>query len=773
MFRRVFLVCLTLSYANSTLVFEDTNGYLENSLKSNNKPGRVKREWIWNRMTVPENSHVLPNCIGKIKSTAADNSQSVIYKITGEGADTLFQVNETAGDIYVIKTLNREEKSQYNLTAKVLDKKTGKELDKSSAFVILVSDVNDNAPVFSQTVYQATIPENSPKGKSVIQVSAKDADDPTVWTHAKIEYHLYNGSEYFQIHPETGRIDTKPYTFDREKTPSYIIIVEARDQAGSATGYLSSKATVIISLSDVNDNQPAFVNDSFTCTIEESIPAGSEICRVTAVDPDEPQNANTAYRFAQDNMDSTFSIKTDPETKQGIITTKKPLDYEKQKEYRFSVNAKDSALPPQYPESPSSRARVTVFVKDVDEPPVFQPPFIFQVSENASLGGVGAVKAKDPDMPQKSIKYSIKSTHGTGDFFSITQDGTIVLSKTLDRETHTWHNITVLAKEYDNTNIYGKTGSSMIAINVLDINDNAPEFAYKYEPFVCENDQPGKLIQIISAVDKDELIPGTSFTFRLHHDENNFTLQNNYDMTANITLQQAAFKRETLEEYLLPIIISDNGNPPLSSTNTLTIKVCKCNAEGGCDNFLALRTGVGIQALIAILLCLLTIIVIVLLLALYRRRRKHAVDDLGKSTAELFDEYVRYDEEGGGEMDTNSYDVSVLNSVRRNGLRPMKGAQPDISLYSEVQKPSGNADMALMIEIKKDEADYDKDGLPYDTLHIYDFEGSDSVAESLSSLQTWSSDSDQDYDFLNDWGPRFTMLAELYGSQPLKDHPLC
>lgn len=96
------------------------------------------------------------------------------------------------------------------------------------------------------------------------------------------------------------------------------------------------------------------------------------------------------------------------------------------------------------------------------------------------------------------------------------------------------------------------------------------------------------------------------------------------------------------------------------------------------------------------------------------------------------------------------------------------------SPYAQVQKPpanptSGAEKMEIMIEVKKDEADNDRDLLPYDTLHIYGYEGAESIAESLSSLESGSSDSDIDYDFLNDWGPRFKMLAELYGSEPNED----
>lgn len=167
--------------------------------------------------------------------------------------------------------------------------------------------------------------------------------------------------------------------------------------------------------------------------------------------------------------------------------------------------------------------------------------------------------------------------------------------------------------------------------------------------------------------------------------------------------------------------------------------------------------------------------VITLLIFLRRRLRKQAHAN-GKNIPEIHEQLVTYDEEGGGEMDTTSYDVSVLNSVRHGGgkaPRPALDARP--SVYAQVQKPlrrtppsahGGPGDMATVIEVKKEEADHDGGGPPYDTLHIYGYEGSESIAESLSSLGTDSSDSDVDYDFLNDWGPRFKMLAELYGSDP-------
>lgn len=152
------------------------------------------------------------------------------------------------------------------------------------------------------------------------------------------------------------------------------------------------------------------------------------------------------------------------------------------------------------------------------------------------------------------------------------------------------------------------------------------------------------------------------------------------------------------------------------------------------------------------------LLVIVILLVLRRRYQKESVA-LGKMSGEIHEQLVTYDEEGGGEMDTNGYDVSILTSARHDA-----SLLPGPGLYAMVNKPQAcKGDMAAMIEVKKDEADHDRDGYPYDTLHIYGYEGPGSLAGSLSSLGSSSSGDSLDYDFLNEWGPRFRTLAELYG----------
>lgn len=740
---------------------------------------RQKRDWIWNQMHIDEEKNEsLPHYVGKIKSNV--NRKNAKYVLQGEFAGKIFGVDANTGDVLAFERLDREKVPEYFLTALIVDKNTNENLEQPSSFTIKVHDINDNWPVFTRQVFNASVPERSAIGTSVIRVTAVDADDPTVAGHATVLYQIVKGNEHFAI-DNSGLISTKDKNLDREKRGEYTVVVETQDAQGLRGE--SGTATVVIRLEDINDNFPVFTQPTYTFSVPEDIRVGKPLGFLSVVDPDEPQNRMTKYSIMQGEYRDTFTIETDPNRNEGIIKPTKPLDYELIQQYTFYIEATDPTIRFEYLSSTAgkNKAKITINVQDVDEPPVFQRRFYhFQLPENQKKPRIGTVVAKDPDKAQRSIGYSIRKTSDRGQFFRITKQGDIYNEKELDRETHAWYNLTVEANELDSRgNPVGKESIVQVYIEVLDENDNPPEFAHPYEPKVCENAAQGKLVVQISATDKDVVPVNPRFKFALKTEDSNFTLINNHDNTANITVKYGQFNREHAKFHYLPVLISDNGLPSLTGTSTLTVAVCKCNEQGEftfCEE-LAAQAGVSIQALVAIFLCILTITVITLLIFLRRRLRKQAHAH-SKSALEIHEQLVTYDEEGGGEMDTTSYDVSVLNSVRSGSTKPLRStmdARP--AVYTQVQKPprlapgvlGGPREMATMIEVKKEEADNDGGGPPYDTLHIYGYEGAESIAESLSSLSTNSSDSDIDYDFLNDWGPRFKMLAELYGSDPQEE----
>ncbi|KAI4534289.1 hypothetical protein MG293_015149, partial [Ovis ammon polii] len=159
---------------------------------------RQKRDWIWNQMHIDEERNdSLPHYVGKIKSSV--DRKNTEYQLRGESAGKVFRVDKNTGDVYALERLDREKISEYHLTALVVDKDTKRNLESPSSFTIKVHDVNDNWPVFTHRVFNASVPEMSGIGTSVIQVTAVDADDPTVADHASVVYQLTKGKDSFDI----------------------------------------------------------------------------------------------------------------------------------------------------------------------------------------------------------------------------------------------------------------------------------------------------------------------------------------------------------------------------------------------------------------------------------------------------------------------------------------------------------------------------------------------------------------------------------------------
>ncbi|OCT84435.1 cadherin-5 isoform X2 [Xenopus laevis] len=737
---------------------------------------RVKRGWIWNQMFISEEQKTgnLPHYVGKLQLNSSSLHENAKFAIQGEFANTIFRVNERNGDIYCFERLDREKKSEYHLMALLVDKRTNKTMEHPSNFVIKVIDINDNAPEFTQKAFNGSVNEMSDRGIFVTKVNAVDKDDPTIGGNADVTYRIIQGQEYFTI-DNSGTIYTAIPNLDREQKDTYEVVVEARDSPGQ-TIYLANTATVTIHLTDINDNFPTFTESEFKFNVPENLKVGGEVGRLKVEDIDEPQNRNTKYSFLKERFQEMFAVTTNAITNEGILILKKPLDYESAKQYKMDIEATDPLIDLRVAKQPRPKSitNIIINVLDVDEPPVFSKPFYkFEISEDSKLNNIiGFVSAKDPDAANRNIRYSMRSFKDEP--IKVTNNGNIISVKMLDRETVDWHNFTVVAEEVDPSNPPIKKESlGLVFIKVLDVNDNAPEFADRYAPRVCENAAHQTVITNISATDKDEMKPGMKFTYYSAKKENNFTVQDNHDNTATILVKYGYFNREVAKFHYLPIVISDNGQPEQSSTNTLTITVCKCNEKGEftfCEESAKLAA-VSVPMIVIILVSLFLIILVVTILAVLRRMQTKHTNILGKNTAEIHEQLVTYDEEGGGEMDTNSYDVSVLNSVRRNVQRPRQEMEASPYLYAHVQKPARNGDMSFMIEVKKDEADNDGEGLPYDTLHIFGYEGSESIVESLSSIESGSSESDIDYDVLNNWGPRFKMLADLYGLEQIEDFP--
>ncbi|XP_023285507.1 cadherin-8 isoform X2 [Seriola lalandi dorsalis] len=729
---------------------------------------RAKRGWVWNQMFVLEEfSGPDPILVGRLHTDLDVGSRNIKYVLAGEGAGTIFAINELTGDIHAMKRLDREEKAEYTLTAQVINADTDEPLEPPSEFIIKVQDINDNPPQFIEGPYRASVPEMSAVGTPVTRVTASDADDPVYGNSAKLVYSILEGQPYFSVDPNSATIKIALHGMDREMREEYLVVIQAKDMGGHMGG-LSGTTTVTVTLTDINDNPPKFSKSLYEFIIPEDLPLGKMGGKVKANDRDIGENAKSTYSVIEGDDQGVFEIITDTQTQEGILRLKKPLDYENKRAFTLKVEATNIRLEPGNSGPFKDTATVKIVVEDSDEPPIFSKPmYLLEVNENAPINTViGTVTARDPDSSGSLVRYFIDRHTDLERQFNINvDDGKITLAKPLDRETDMWHNITVTATEVRN---HSQISRAIVAIRVMDINDNAPEFAAEYEAFLCENGKPGQVIQTVSAVDKDDPIQGHYFDYRLVPEmlnNPNFTIKNNQDNSISVLAKHDTFRRQKQEMYFLPIIVTDNGNPPMSSTNTLTIRVCGCSKDGivqSCNvEAYVLPIGLSMGALIAILAC-----IILLLVVLFVTLRRHKNEPLIiKDDEDVRENIIRYDDEGGGEEDTEAFDIATLqNPDGINGYLPRKDIKPDLQFMPRAGQHSGpnGVDVDEFINVRLHEADNDPTAPPYDSIQIYGYEGRGSIAGSLSSLETASSDSDQNYDYLREWGPRFRRLGELY-----------
>lgn len=737
---------------------------------------RHKRNWVWNQFFVLEEyTGDEPLYVGKLHSDVDKGEGKVKYVLNGEGATSIFTIDENTGDIHATKRLDREEQAYYTLRAQARDRATNLPVEPESEFVIKVQDINDNEPKFLDGPYNAQVPEMSPVGTSVVEVKATDADDPTYGNSARVVYSILEGQPYFSVEPKTGIVRTALPNMDREARDQYLLVIQAKDMVGQMGG-LSGTTSVTVTLTDVNDNPPRFSRKSYQFAVPESLPVASVVAKIKALDSDIGPNAEMDYRIIEGDGLGVFRVTTDKDTQEGVITLQKNLDFETKSSYTLKIEASNRNIDPRFlSQGPfSDTAMVRLTVENVDEPPVFSSPLSkMVVSEAAKVGTmIGTVSAMDPDTTNSPIRYSIDRNTDLERFFNIeSTTGVISTAKPLDREANAVHNITILAIESMDPSQVGK---GVALITVMDINDNAPVFAIEYETFLCESVGPGQVIETISAVDKDEPPSGHRFFFSLTAEtagNMNFTLRDNKDNTASVLTKRSGFQRRDQSMYRLPVLIVDSGTPALSSTNTLSIRVCDCDPDGtpqscGTEAFM-LSAGLSTGALIAILACIITLLVLVLLIVTMRRRKKEPL--ILDEDRDVRENIVRYDDEGGGEEDTEAFDMVALRNL--NVVRDSKARRdvtPEVpTLYCSRPPPykitPDNGIFREFIWDRLKDADVDPSAPPYDSLQTYAFEGSGSVAESLSSLDSQSTDSEQNYDYLSDWGPRFRKLADLYG----------
>uniref|UniRef100_A0A2K6UNA6 Protocadherin related 15 n=1 Tax=Saimiri boliviensis boliviensis TaxID=39432 RepID=A0A2K6UNA6_SAIBB len=369
---------------------------------------------------------------------AADREgDSVTYAIENGDPQRVFNLSETTGILTLGKALDRESTDRYILIITASD---GRPDGTSTATVnVVVTDVNDNAPVFDPYL---------PRNLSVVEEEANafvgqvKATDPDAGINGQVHYSLANFNNLFRI-TSNGSIYTA-VKLNREVRDYYELVVVATD---GAVHPRHSTITLAIKVLDIDDNSPVFTNSTYTVLVEENLPAGTTFLQIEAKDVD--LGANVSYRIRSPEVKHLFALH--PVT--GELSLLRSLDYEafpdQEASITFLVEAFDI-----YGTMPPGIATVTVIVKDMnDYPPVFSKRiYKGMVAPDAVKGTpittVYAEDADPPGLPASRVRYRVDDVQFPypASIFDVEEDsGRVITRVNLNEEPTTIFKLVVVA----------------------------------------------------------------------------------------------------------------------------------------------------------------------------------------------------------------------------------------------------------------------------------------------------------------------------------------
>ncbi|XP_066489067.1 protocadherin Fat 1 isoform X4 [Tiliqua scincoides] len=480
----------------------------------------------------------------------------VFYSITDGDPFNQFTINFNTGVINIFASLDFEVHPAYKLSIRATDSLTGAHAE---VFVdIVIEDINDNPPLFTEQFYAVTLSEASVIGTSVVHVSATDADSGV---NRGISYHLVENSsedlDYFHIDSSTGLILTAR-SLDYESIQKHILLVRAID---SGMPPLSSDVFVAVDVTDLNDNPPVFNQLLYEANISELAPRGHFVTCIKASDADSSDAVKLEYSILTGNDHMNFVINS----KTGVITLSSLFRQTMKPVYSLNVSVSDGVF------RSSARVLVTVIGANLHSPIFSQNEYEVELAENSPLHTlVTEVKATDKDAGSYGhITYHIVNDFAKDRFYT-NERGQIFTSEKLDRETQAEKVIFIRLMAKDSG---GKVAFCSVNVILTDINDNAPLFrATEYEVSIGSDIPKGMSIVKVLASDADEG-SNADITYIIETDNENVRENLEIDnLTGVITTKESLIGLEN--EFLTFFVRAlDGGSPQKESFVPLYVRI--------------------------------------------------------------------------------------------------------------------------------------------------------------------------------------------------------
>uniref|UniRef100_A0AAZ1XT94 Cadherin domain-containing protein n=1 Tax=Oreochromis aureus TaxID=47969 RepID=A0AAZ1XT94_OREAU len=397
------------------------------------------------------------------------------------------------------ENLDFEKKQQMILQVTAVDQ-DDPTFSSTAQVTINIKDGNDNSPTFEQDTYKLNVPEHSPIGTELDTITA---DDPDTMDKGNLTYKLFPDSilPYFDVESRTGRVYVKSQELlDRELRSLYTATLQARDSDGKP-----GSTVLEITLTDINDQPPVMNRDSYVAFIRE----GQELeVIIEATDGDEPNTPNS--QIVYDIVSSTYSKNFTIDRDTGVLTNSIELDREAVDpelggEINLVVTATDQGEPQR-----STSVTVTINVQDINDntPKFFAPSYKFSVKEGEKGAFVGSVEAQDLDQTAEFNRISFSIVDGSfGNFIIRTSAATtgFIGNITVDPDIELDYEKgpTKFSMKVDAADLEQKKATVTVDVDVLDVNDERPEFKPIASMTVKENTTVVEAVGIFKAEDKD------------------------------------------------------------------------------------------------------------------------------------------------------------------------------------------------------------------------------------------------------------------------------
>uniref|UniRef100_A0A8C9ZCN6 Protocadherin 18b n=1 Tax=Sander lucioperca TaxID=283035 RepID=A0A8C9ZCN6_SANLU len=500
------------------------------------------------------------------------------FRAMQRGSTPFLSVREEDGEISIGTKIDREKLCEKNSNCSIEFDVVTLPTEYLQLFHVEVEvlDINDNSPHFSRAIVPIEISESASVGTRVPLDGAMDAD---VGENSLHTYSL-TPNNFFKIDVRT-RTDGAKYAelvvmrdLDREVQSSYQLQLTASDNGVPPK---SGSTLLKISISDSNDNSPAFDEQAYIINLLENSPLGTLIIDLNATDPDEGTNGKIVYSFSSHVSPKILeTFKINPEN--GHITLIKKVDFETTASYELDVQAHDLG-----PNSIPGLCKIVVKVADVnDNKPEININLMTPGKEEVAYISEGApvdtfialVRVDDIDAGLNG--EVVCRLHGHGHFRlqkTYEKNYMILTNVSLDREKRSEYSLTVIAEDRGSPSL---STIKHFTVQVLDENDNPPSFEKsRYEVFKSENNSPGAYLMTVVASDPDlgtngqvtytvldALVQGSPISTYVTIDPSNGAI---YALRS--------FDHEDVSRIAFTVQARDGGNPVLTTNTTVLLTV--------------------------------------------------------------------------------------------------------------------------------------------------------------------------------------------------------